>query len=400
MSDDEIVKLACSYLKRRQENRLLLINLNHKGEKYNYSDLIVKDLKGRKEYKNFIEINPELKECEKLKILDTAEDMYKIVCNAKNIGYKKTALELTKFNDKIYCEIMKEKALYNSIGLDYIYTNYIEQYIDIVDRIMVVSLFFLVIENPNVTNKLSVLLKIEELVKEDLNIISNDVKLERKRQLDDNKINMERASLYYVQFLYRQAFYYEFENIIDILQKEIDSSQELFGSSINSIKVDTEEYTKKELMEYITEGIYVPAYDKKYKEAERIISLPFESKNLWFSSKKEFNIKVVFRELYMCKKPYLHKNATTIARDILSDIEIDRRYITYLNMKFIRGYFRERNMLKEYKIFNRICTCNKKLLLKVYSTINDREAYININRIGYDFLNLFYETSYSKIEIE
>lgn len=96
----------------------------------------------------------------------------------------------------------------------------------------------------------------------------------------------------------------------------------------------------------------------------------------------------------------MRKTSTTMVREILAGITPEPQYLMFLDMKIIRGYFREKNMLKEYEIYNRICSRVKCMFLKAYSSINDVEAYRLVHRSCFEFLYLFGDSKYSGVKIE
>ena len=106
MSNQEIADLICTYINRSKENRLLLNNLNHKGMRYNYSDLIVDNPKHKHEMEILIEAEPRLKDFKTLKIKELCENINIDLVGAKNVGYKKTANIFLEYIDTIEFEII------------------------------------------------------------------------------------------------------------------------------------------------------------------------------------------------------------------------------------------------------------------------------------------------------
>lgn len=410
MTDEEIADIVNTYLDRSDANRLLLNNLNYRGMKYDYSDLIVEDSKREDEQRIIFEVTPQLKKHQKLNILEVIREIDLALAGAQYKGYMKTAKELLNWVDLIRSEILNEKYLFKCMGLGYMNTEYIEEYITVCEKIVDGVLFSLLISNPNISNKVDALLKIEEklnnaygTIEEELSVAKEKFICSRKFEKENYKPELNDAvniSLFYVQFLERQSYYGEIENIIMLLSDEIHRCSDLYGVAIPLLYEKVDDYSKTELKKYICEEVKVSDYDKKYNEILKIIDSVFNNKNIWVSSKNALDVKIMFREFFLSKQKYMRKTSTTMVRDILAGITPEPRHLMFLNMKITRGYFREKNMLQEYEIYNRICSRVRNMILKSYSTINDEEAYRLIHRSCFEFLYLFGDSEYSGVKIE
>lgn len=410
MTDEEIADIVNTYLDRSDANRLLLNNLDYQGMKYDYSDLIVEDPKREGEQRIILETTPQLKKYQKLNIRELITEINIVLVGAPYEGYMKTAVELLNYIDLIRAEILNEKNLFKSIGLGYVNTEYIEQYITVCERIVDGSLFFLLITNPNISDKIDALLKIEEklnsaydTIEEELSVAKEKLIYSRKFEKEYYKFNPNDAtniSLFYVQFLERQSYYGEIENIRMLLKDEIHNRSDLYGVATPLLYEKVDDYSKSELKKYICEEVKVSDYDKKYNEILKIIDFSFSNGNMWTSSNNALDVKIAFREFFLSKQKYMRKTSTTMVREILAGITPEPQYLMFLDMKITRGYFREKNMLKEYEIYNRICSRVRCMFLKSYSAINDVEAYRLVHRSCFEFLYLFGDSKYSGVEIE
>lgn len=410
MTDEEIADIVNTYLDRSDANRLLLNNLDYNGMKYDYSDLIVKDPKREDECRIILEITPQLKQHQKLNIREFIIEINIVLAGALHKGYMKTAAELLKYIDLIHNEILNEKNLFKCIGLGYTNVEYIEQYIIVCERIVYGSLFSLLISNPNISDKIGALLKIEEklnsaydTIEEELSVAKEKFTSLRKFEKEYYKFNQNDAtniSLFYVQFLERKSYYGEIENIIMLLENEIHNRLDLYGIATPLLYEKVDDYSKSELKKYICEDVKVSDYDKKYNEILKIIGFSFSNKNMWASFNNALDVKIAFREFFLSKQKYMRKTSTKMVRDILAGITPEPQYLMFLDMKITRGYFREKNMLQEYEIYNRICSRVRHIFLKSYSAINDIEAYRLIHRSCFEFLYLFGDSEYSGVKIE
>lgn len=410
MSNQEIADLICTYINRSKENRLLLNNLDHKGMKYNYSDLIVDNPRHKHEMEILTEVEPRLKDFKTLKIKELCENINIDLVGASYVGYKKTANILLKYIDTVYREIMQEKALFECMGLQFLNTDYIEQFIMVCERITYGSLFYFVVENDNIYDKLETLQRFAEMLTKAEKTIHGEVKIARenyKRSRDFHQEyykavprKMDEISIYFVQFLERKSYYEEMNIIADLLVNSSKNNDAFSKEHYSAIYDTVEEYDKNELEVYLCNGTKVPSYEKKLKEIIELMNWAFERGNYWASSKSAFDLKIVFHEIVSCKEKYQRQTAITIMRNILYDKNPTKQQMMFLDAKITRGYFCEKRMMREYEVFIQICRQIRKMFLNCYSTVNDEEAYRLIHRSCFEFLYLFGDPRYSGIEIE
>lgn len=411
MTDEEIADIADKYLDRSSKNRLLLNNLNYKGMRYDYRDLILVDLEeNKKELGMIFEESSKLKEYKKLKIKELIPEINLVLVGAQYEGYMKTARRLLEYTDLIQKEILDEKYLFKCMGLGYTNTNYIEQYISICERVCFGALYFLLIKNPNLPDKISEMSKIEEKLYEAYDTIEHEVRVAKKNLVRSREFYKEYynrepndaiyISQYYAQFLERQAYYNELNNINELLSREILQKPELYREAKLPLFENISDYKDKELQDYICEGTKYQSYKIWLEETKRIIDFAFNQGNMWGTSKNATTVKIVFREYFISKQPYMRKSSRTIVHNILNGKEVGVRELMFLDMKILRGYFREKNMMQEYFVFNRICSRVRKMFLFVYRAINDTQAYRLVHRTCFEFLYLFGDSKYSGIVIE
>ena len=410
MSSQEIADLVCKYIDRSKENRLLLNNLEYKGIKYNYSDLIVDNPRHRHEMEIIFRVEPKLKDYKTLKIKELCEYINIDLVGSKYVGYKKTANALLRYIDDVYSEIRREKGLFKCIGLRFLNTDYIEQFIMMCERITYGSLFYFVVENDSINNKFAtlqrfekMLIKTEKTLHEEVEIARENYKKNRDFRKDYYNVmprEMDEVSVYFVQFLERKAFYGEMDIIADLLVDTSKNGDMFSGEHYSATHDKVEKYDENELETYLCDGIKVPNYKHKLKETIALMNLAVERGNHWASSKNTFDLKIVFHEFVRCKEKYQRQTAITVMRSILYDKNPTRQQLMFLDAKIVRGYFREKGLMREYEVFIRICKQMRNMFLNCYSAINDDEAYRLIHRICFEFLYLFGDPRYSGIEIE
>ena len=157
---------------------------------------------------------------------------------------------------------------------------------------------------------------------------------------------------------------------------------------------------KTRMQDYICEGAHVSDYNRKYEESKKVIGLAKDFGSFWVDEKRPLDVKIAFREFFMSKQKYHRRTAMSIVRNILSSNVPTKQELMFLNAKVVRGYFREMGLVREYKMFNRICSKIRHMFLKSYSAIDDVEAYRLIHRVCYEVLYLFGNSEYSGIVLE
>lgn len=235
MSNLEISQVAVAYLQRSKENRLLLDNIEHKGLKYDYSDLIATDPDSERDKESILEIAPVLGTFEKLKIKEEIPPMKKALRNCHHGNFLSTRDYYADWSSTILANIIDEKKLIFCMGIGFTYVDYIEQYISFVESMVIESLMAFIIRNSFISDKTSALSIIENKLSALTDMMDERVEKSRRdliQRREDFHLDNEYAdmiSLYYVQFLSRRAKYDEMELIYQTLLQEVSTEPELYG---------------------------------------------------------------------------------------------------------------------------------------------------------------------------
>lgn len=399
MTEYEIADFVCVYLERSAENRLILNNMMKQGIKYNYSDFIVRNPKLEKEMELIFEVTPELKSYNYLKIIEVIEEINIVLVGSQYEGYRSTANKLLHYIDLILAEINDESGLFKQIGLSMRNTDYIEQYIAVCERILYGSIFYFIIENSNITDKVDVLSrfysfleKAEETILEEVDKAKENYKRDRefhKQYYKADPREMDEISVYFVQFLERQSVYNEIDAIVDMLIEDMKKNG--FENLDNNI---VESSDKKA---YFTGGKKIANFDTKY---DAICSFMTKNGHKWATPKEEEAVKVIFREICYYAPKYQRREALTVVNNIVAGETHTLKERMYFDELITRGYFRNRNMFEEYILYEKICKKIRRLFLKAYGSVNDDESYRLIHRICFESLYLFGDPKYSGIYIE
>lgn len=401
MSEDELAIIANRFLDRCAENRLLFRGLSYSGLKYNYNDLLVENPDREYELEMILETLPELKNYNKLRITELIEEINVVLVGAAYQGYQLTANRLLQYIDVIRAEIFDEKKLFLCIGLGFTNTDYIEQYITVCERIGFGALYFFVIENANISDKMETLNKISQklnaafdVLLERLDEAKKQYKILRDFHEEYHGVPQNKAEdigLYYVQFLNRRAYYDEIDNIVSIIQAEPFVPKQDSPCLLEN---------ENEMQTYISEGENIPAFNIKLQESKQLIGFARKQDNYWGASSDAPSVKTVLREGYLSKVKYQRRTAATIIRNILAGEQPSMQELLFLDMKMLHGAFREKGLTEEYPLFMQICSRVRKMYLLAYSAIDDREAYNIVYRTCFEFLYLFGDSNYTGIKFE
>lgn len=391
MTDLEISQVILAYIDRSKENRLLLDNIEHKGLKYDYTDLIATDPDKERDKESILEFTPVLGTFTKLKIQEEIAPMKTALRNCKRGNFLAMRDYYADWSTTILANIIDEKRLIFCIGIGFTYVDYIEQYMSFVESMVIESLMRFIITNDYVQDKSAALTIIEgklaflpKMMNDRVEKSESDLTRRREQfHLDQQYADM--ISLYYVQFLSRRAKYDEMDIIYEALQNEVLENPDLFANPTLPDKESLDEYISKDLKRLITEGTNVPDYSKKLYETQQLIDIMAATGYHYFSSRNPFDVKPIFRELFMSDCTYRENKAMSIARGILKkvpNITIEAQQTMFLDAKIARGYFRQWNMMPEYTQFTRIVSNFRKQLLRAYSALDDEHAYYMIRDAG------------------
>lgn len=391
MSDLEISQVATAYLQRSKENHLILDNIEHRGLKYDYSDLIATDPEKERDKESILEITPVLGTFEKLKIKEEIPLMKKALRNCRRGNFLLTRDHYADWSTTILANILDEKNLIFCMGIGFTYVDYIEQYIYFVENMVIEFLMTFIIRNDFISAKTAALSIIKSKLSALTGMMGERVKKSRSHliqrredfHLDDKYVDM--ISLYYVQFLSRHAKYDEMELIYQTLIQEVSTESELFDNPTVPEKDNLADYNNIELKRLITEGTPVPQFSLKLYEAQQLIEIMRTTSNKYHSSQNILDLKPIFRELFMSNSTYRGNKAMSIARNIIKhspNITLDAAQTMFLDAKISRGYFRQWNMMQKYAQFTRIISAFRKELLKAYAALDDKHAYYIIRNSG------------------
>jgi len=356
MTEEELAEVVYGFLNRSKENRLLFQGLDYSGYKYDYTDLMIQFSEKQEKFEKMVEDNPKLKEIQNLAIDSTIINVNQTLMEASKTGYKKAVETLFAYVDKIYVDLHNEIKYYDQRGCERINTSYFESYIQVGERICFGILYFFIIANDNIKDKMEALKKIEKNVNKACEIFyAPDVDLKaaykrerylRKKYEGINHNQADRIVASYIHYLTRRAFYEELKNIEELVRNEENLPQ-----TEESTKVKSEQDNFKE---YITDGRKINAYDKKLNYCIRLIDFAQKQGNLWGDISNDEVLKICFGAIYMSKVRYKKKQAATIVRQIVEGEKIDKLQILFLDVKLLYGTFCEKGLVEEYDIFLRI----------------------------------------------
>ncbi len=402
MTEEELSDIAVQFYRRNKGNRLLFRGLSYKGIKYDYSDLLIEREDRKREITDLATAIPELKDYHTLKITEIITNINIDLVGARHEGYLRTAKRMLEYSDSILSEILEEKDLFKCIGLGFTNTQYIEQYIKVCERICFGTLYYFIMANPNMKDYKEALSIVEDKVIDMRKTIFEKLEEEKNNYHRDVRFhldyygtarnNSDSIMMYYVQFLNRQAWYGEWNEIFRLLP----------AKSVAPVKNEYVKYEKyqNKIDDYILEGDKVHELKRKKDECQKLLVFARNNENFWASGEDAKTVKILIREGFMEKSKYNRRTAMAVIRNILAGQEPDVTELMFLDAKILRGTFREQGYLDGFDKFVEICTLLRDIFLMPYRTINDRAAYKLVNRICYEFLYIFGNTGYSNLKLE
>ncbi|WP_410496789.1 hypothetical protein QTL86_06285 [Cellulosilyticum sp. ST5] len=367
LTDEEIVMFITQILDSKNEDRQIVANLRYSGMKYDFSGILVKDEKTKKEMELLDEVISETKgkkisEFPKYKI---SREIEKNRFDIRMLHNKKEEVinELYQLNEKIIRLLYDEKKLYFCIGLDFRCFTYIEEYLKYVDEEVNELITFMIALNTSITNKAQVFKILKQVADQystcmDFQISRhmNQLKEQRfnKYVATDFSINIEEFTQSYLLYKTYSNMYEEEKFIKNLLRKEEEKEPYKFIN--NAYTVERHLHIAddmNELRNMILEGHNDFNFEKKYEQTcDFIMKCQYFGEG-WISKDNFQDVKNFYREIFISrvKYPRLRKTAMKMVGDYLHTIDSAKDDVMppeahiFMRTKLIRGYYRENGIL-------------------------------------------------------
>lgn len=394
MSEDQIVEIAVFFIEASKETRALYVRSEHKGlskvyyqllnhpnEFYNSlrrqkegnitgqnqeiedeawienieieretNGIITKEIKSaERQIEPIIKEGPRLTDNKRVQILD-AIDLVRVIISIgfDTASYELMRDELVKINDAILDSLYEERAQYKLLGLGVSYPGYCDQYIEFIYQAVNMLLFQFIIWDLTAKEKLKRIEKFKHLIGLIEASIDEDISHYNQEMHDFKKKVSPYITTRFVQYSLRKAYNEELEIILNFLRKNPPS----YNQNSTPQKRISEE-------------------TRKQQEICDLFSLVQKNESCYIAG-EESTKNVLFHETFEDNFKYRRKTARTIVREILDDIPVDREYLWFLDMKYLRGFFHELEMPAIYDPFSDLCVQLRRLLLKPYSVADDK----------------------------
>lgn len=274
---------------------------------------------------------------------------------------------LLNTNEMIIRLYMREKDLFNVLGLKVCNFDYIREYIDYVANVVLQLLVYRVLNEDSV-NSLCVIKALSEKVDEMNGLIEKQLDKRKKKWIEAREngqrgLDAEITSECFSNYVTHRSKFYEEYGIKEVLKDEMLKFPSLFEEVPVEYKAKKELLSENEIWlaeKIITEGEHIDEYKDKIKTARIFIDIMAQYGGRQCYSTCLQDIKVYFREIFISKSSYKRRMASRIVKDYINHVELAKKegktipefskqsHYMFVREKINRGYFRERGLSKEY----------------------------------------------------
>lgn len=320
-------------------------------------------------------------------------------------GVLKYLLEINETVIRLY---LQEKMQLKVMGLKTLNYEYIKEYIDYVANVLLQLLVYRVINKDSVKS-LNVINVLSEKIDEIDELIEKQLGRSKKgwlkaREDSQSCLSAETVSKCFTAYVTHRSRFYEEFSIKEVLKEEMLNSPSLFREvpteyKAKKIIVPADEI--KTVKSIITEGQHIDGYKDKLETVKTFIDIMADYGGRQCHSLCLQDLKVYYREIFVSKSSYRRRRASRIVKEYIDQVALakkERQSIPEFNKqsqymfvreKINRGYFREKELSKEY--IGKIVFEKKlyDLLLKLYLFYDIQDSLEFIYEVNYNLLNLY-----------
>lgn len=320
-------------------------------------------------------------------------------------GVLKYLLEINETVIRLY---LQEKMQLKVMGLKTLNYEYIKEYIDYVANVLLQLLVYRVINKDSVKS-LNVINVLSEKIDEIDELIEKQLGRSKKgwlkaREDSQSCLSAETVSKCFTAYVTHRSRFYEEFSIKEVLKEEMLNSPSLFREvpteyKAKKIIVPADEI--KTVKSIITEGQHIDGYKDKLETVRTFIDIMADYGGRQCHSLCLQDLKVYYREIFVSKSSYRRRRASRIVKEYIDQVALakkERQSIPEFNKqsqymfvreKINRGYFREKELSKEY--IGKIVFEKKlyDLLLKLYLFYDIQDSLEFIYEVNYNLLNLY-----------
>lgn len=226
----------------------------------------------------------------------------------------------------------------------------------------------------------------------------------KAREDSQSCLSAETVSKCFTAYVTHRSRFYEEFSIKEVLKEEMLNSPSLFREvpteyKAKKIIVPADEI--KTVKSIITEGQHIDGYKDKLETVRTFIDIMADYGGRQCHSLCLQDLKVYYREIFVSKSSYRRRRASRIVKEYIDQVALakkERQSIPEFNKqsqymfvreKINRGYFREKELSKEY--IGKIVFEKKlyDLLLKLYLFYDIQDSLEFIYEVNYNLLNLY-----------
>ena len=279
-------------------------------------------------------------------------------------GVLKYLLEINETVIRLY---LQEKMQLKVMGLKTLNYEYIKEYIDYVANVLLQLLVYRVINKDSVKS-LNVINVLSEKIDEIDELIEKQLGRSKKgwlkaREDSQSCLSAETVSKCFTAYVTHRSRFYEEFSIKEVLKEEMLNSPSLFREvpteyKAKKIIVPADEI--KTVKSIITEGQHIDGYKDKLETVRTFIDIMADYGGRQCHSLCLQDLKVYYREIFVSKSSYRRRRASRIVKEYIDQVALakkERQSIPEFNKqsqymfvreKINRGYFREKELSKEY----------------------------------------------------
>lgn len=388
LSEDIIVSAIEQYLKHNKESRLAMHNINNPSKLYNYHKLFYfEDQEAKQSTEMIYSTSDYLKKGQELNhnwLLEELDGFSKIMHNSIIEDYSEHFIYCAHIIKYDINELLNCILACKFMGLQTANYMEIQQLIYFIDTAIRDFILFFVIENPNVTDKKSVLKNFQKklLQKQQKNNEYANI-LRKDTIINNHSISKNDKIIYFIQSLTLNNYYSIQQEISNIL---IENARKL---DADSIEYPNPNLVIQEYINQLANTVKIPNKEKRIQEFKDFVKIVERSN---FKTKYDrYYKKALFYELCIDKCSYKRKQALTIFREILEGFKVETEQLLFLDMKIEIGIFKMFNALDEYEIYMKIVELIRNYLLKTFYIMHYNHECEYLNEL-YEILanHLFY----------
>lgn len=195
----------------------------------------------------------------------------------------------------------------------------------------------------------------------------------------------------------RRDYDKKIDEITTSVAQKLRNSPDFDLNAFSSSKNSTEMKNRVNALEvYITEGEKINDFDRKFEYASKLVDyLEDMDKENHFK-----HIRAAFREIYKNDTQYKRNQTQSILKRFLHEDKLEIGQFEFLAVKYIRGIFREDNLIEYFEEFYRIIVAIYRLFSSSYYTLGYSYTIKVIRELLFAYLTAFKNLDSPELDTE